>query len=177
MRPAEIFRFCPRCGAPRSDENVGHTPLTCAACGFTFYFNPTVAGAAFVFRPDGQVLLIRRAKDPAAGKLGVPGGFTDFGETAEEGMRREVREEVGLELANVRFVTSFPNLYLYREVLYPVVDLYFAADAVTPDCAAALDGVRSIEWWHPGDIPDNEIAFESIRVALAALRGSMGEPR
>lgn len=175
MRPAEIFRFCPRCAAPRPGDNVGHTPLACAGCGFTFYFNPTVAAAAFVFRPDGRVLLIRRAHDPAAGKFAVPGGFLDFNETAEEGLRREVREEVGLELGRVRFVTSYPNLYLYREVLYPVVDLYFAADAVAPETAAALDGVRSTEWRALADIPSDEIAFESMRVALASLRGAAAE--
>src|SRR4051812_43391840 len=98
MRPAELFRFCPRCAAPRAPENVGHTPLLCAACGFAFYFNPTVAAAAFIFDPQGRILLIRRAKEPAAGKFGVPGGFIDFGESAEDGMRREVREEVGLEV-------------------------------------------------------------------------------
>ncbi len=172
MRPVELFRFCPRCAAPRPADNVGHTPLRCAACGFTFYFNPTVAAAAFVFDAAGRVLLIRRAKDPAAGKLGVPGGFIDFGESAEDGLRREVREEVGLEIANVRFLVSFPNLYHYREVAYPVVDLYFAADAVDADRAKPLDGVAGIEWRLPADVPDAECAFDSMRVALALVRAA-----
>jgi len=169
MRPTELFRFCPRCGAPRPSDNVGQTPLRCPACGFTFYFNPTVAAACFIFDSRQRVLLIRRAKDPSAGKLGVPGGFIDFGESAEDGMRREVREEVGLELTNVRFLISYPNLYHYREVAYPVVDLYFAADAVSPDAAQALDAVASVEWRQLADIPDAELAFESMRVALAAV--------
>ena len=177
MRPAELFRFCPRCAAPRPADNVGHTPLTCPACGLHFYFNPTVAGAAFIYRPDGRVLLIRRAKEPSAGKLGVPGGFLDFEESAEEGTRREVREETGLELANLRFVTSAPNLYSYRAVLYPVVDLYFAADAVDPDAAAPLDAVRSVEWRRLADVPDDEMAFPSLRVAAAALRAVRPELR
>lgn len=172
MRPTELFRFCPRCGGPRAPDNVGQTPLRCSACGFTFYFNPTIAAAGFIFDPAGRVLLIRRAKDPAAGKLGVPGGFIDFGESAEDGMRREVREEVGLELAKVRFLVSYPNLYHYRDVVYPVCDLYFAADAVSPDAARPLDAVASVEWRRPADIPDGEIAFESMRVALAFLRTS-----
>ncbi|MBN9122482.1 MAG: NUDIX domain-containing protein [Planctomycetes bacterium] len=174
MRPTELFRFCPRCAAPRSAENVGKTPLTCAECRFTFHFNPTVAAACFIFDPTGCVLTIRRAKEPAAGKLGVPGGFIDFGESAEEGMRREVREEVGLEVDRVRFVVSYPNLYHYRGVVYPVVDLYFAADAVDPGAARPLDAVAGIEWRDPADLPDDEIAFESLRVALAAVRQQTG---
>ena len=171
MRPIELFRFCPRCAAPRDAANVGLTPLRCGGCGFTFYFNPTVAAACFVFDPQGRTLLIRRAKEPAAGKFGVPGGFIDFGESAEDGMRREVREEVGVEVDRVRFLVSFPNLYQYREVAYPVVDLYFAADAVNPQDAKPLDGVAGIEWRLPAEVPDAECAFDSMRVALALVRG------
>ena len=170
MRPAEAFKFCPRCSAPRDAENAGRSPLRCGACGFTFYFNPTVAAAAFVFRADGAALFIRRAHDPAAGKLGIPGGFIDFDETAEDGLRREVREEVGLEVENVRFLMSFPNSYLYRDVTYPVVDLVFTADAVAPDAAQALDGVAGVEWRQPRDVEPDELAFPSMRVSLAAIR-------
>jgi ADP-ribose pyrophosphatase YjhB (NUDIX family) len=174
MRPTELFRFCPRCAAPRPSENVGKTPLKCSACELTFYFNPTVAGACFIFDPQGRVLTIRREKEPSAGKLGVPGGFIDFGESAEDGMRREVREEVGLKIDRVRFVVSFPNLYHYRDVVYPVVDLYFAADAIDPGAAIRGDAVAGIEWRELADLPDAEIAFESMRVALATLRQQAG---
>ena len=174
MRPTELFRFCPRCAAPRPPDNVGLTPLKCGGCSFTFYFNPTVAAACYIFDPQGRVLTIRRAKEPSRGKLGVPGGFIDFGESAEDGMRREVREEVGLEIANVRFLLSYPNLYHYREVAYPVVDLYFAADAIDPEAAKPLDAVAAVEWRHLADLPDSELAFESMRVALDAIRRQLG---
>ena len=170
MQPIEVFRHCPRCGAERQRENLGKSPLLCGACGFVLYFNPSVAAGALVFDSGERVLLIRRAKEPSAGKLGVPGGFIDFRESAEDGMRREVREEVGVEITNVRFLVSYPNLYHYRDVIYPVVDLYFAADALNPETAVPLDAVASIEWRNLADLPDEELAFESMRVALAAAR-------
>jgi mutator protein MutT len=170
MRPNDLFRFCPRCGSSRTAENQGQCPLACSECGLVFYFNPTVAAAALVFDAEGRILLIRRAKDPSAGKLGVPGGFIDIGESAEEGLRREVREEVGIEIDQLRFLISFPNLYHYRDVTYPVVDLYFKAVAVNPASARPLDAVAGVEWRHPSAIPDDEIAFPSMRVALSALR-------
>jgi ADP-ribose pyrophosphatase YjhB (NUDIX family) len=172
MRPVELFRFCPRCGAARPADNLNQNPLRCGACGLVFFFNPTVAAGALVSDPAGRVLFIRRAKEPSAGKLGVPGGFIDFGESAEDGLRREVREEVGIEIDRPRFLASFPNTYVYREVSYPVVDLYFTATAVNPELARPLDAVTGIEWRLPRDVPDDEIAFPSMRAALRALAGA-----
>ncbi|VTU01511.1 nudix family : NUDIX hydrolase OS=Prevotella multisaccharivorax DSM 17128 GN=Premu_0462 PE=3 SV=1: NUDIX [Gemmataceae bacterium] len=174
MTPAELFRFCPRCAAPRPADNHAQSPLRCGGCGLVFFFNPTVAAAAFVHDPAGRILLIRREKEPAKGKLGVPGGFIDFGEAAEDGMRREVREEVGLELTDVRFLVSFPNSYFYREVTYPVVDLYFTATAVAPDRAQPLDAVVSVEWRLPAEVPPEEIAFPSMALALEKLKEKTG---
>lgn len=174
MRPLELFEWCPRCGASRPADNRNQSPLRCDRCGLVFFFNPTVAAGAFVADPAGRVLLIRRAKEPSAGKLGVPGGFIDLGESAEDGLRREVREEVGLEIDRLRFLVSFPNAYLYRDVTYPVVDLYFTAAAVNPEAAKPLDGVAGIEWWRPDEVPPGELAFDSVRVALAALLRERG---
>jgi ADP-ribose pyrophosphatase YjhB (NUDIX family) len=171
MRPAELFRFCPRCGGPRDPANVGQIPLQCGACGFTFFFNPTVAAAAWVHDPQGRVLLIRREREPAAGRFAIPGGFLDIGETAEEGLRREVREEVGLEIDRPCFLASYPNLYSYRDVTYPVLDLVFTAGAVRPESAQALDAVAGIEWRLPAEVNPEELAFPSLKVTLAALRG------
>ena len=169
MFPAELFRFCPRCGAARAAANVGQIPLRCEACGLVFFFNPTVSAAAFVFDSLGRALFIRRAHEPAKGKLGIPGGFGDIGETAEAAVRREVREEVGLEVENVVFLGSFPNDYHYREVTYPVVDLVFTASAIEPESARSLDGVLGLEWHRPADVDANELAFPSIRHFAHAL--------
>jgi ADP-ribose pyrophosphatase YjhB (NUDIX family) len=170
MQPVELFRYCPRCGQQRPTENVGQTPLQCGHCGLVFHFNPTVAAGACVFDPMGRILFIRRAKEPSAGLLGVPGGFIDFDESAEDGLRREVREEVGLELAHLRFLVSFPNRYPYREVVYPVVDLYFTATAVNPEQARPLDAVAGLEWRWPGEVTSAELAFDSLRGAIQVLR-------
>ncbi len=170
MSPSELFRFCPRCAAPRDAANIGQIPLRCEVCGITYFFNPTVAAAAWLHDAAGRVLLIRRAREPAKGKLAIPGGFLDIGETAEVGLRREVREEVGLEIEHIRFFGSHPNHYHYREVTYPVLDLVFTADAVRPDLAQSLDGVCGIEWRFPAEVTPDELAFPSLKVTLASLQ-------
>jgi len=167
MLPIDHFRHCPSCAAPSAS---GANPFVCPACGFAYYFNPTVSAGAFLTDEAGRLLVIRRAKEPGKGKLGIPGGFIDIGETAEDALRREVREEVGLEIADVRFLASFPNLYPYKGVTYPVCDLLFAGRAANPETARPLDGVAGIEWRLPDEIDGGEWAFESLRLGHLRLR-------
>ncbi|HVY69418.1 MAG TPA: NUDIX domain-containing protein, partial [Verrucomicrobiae bacterium] len=103
--PIELFRHCPRCAAEVS-PTPGGNQIACSACGLVYYFNPAVAVAALIRNEQDEILFIRRAKDPARGKLAAPGGFVDFGETAEEALRREVREEVNLELESIFYLAS-----------------------------------------------------------------------
>jgi len=170
MRPIEHFRFCPRCGRPHPEAASGST-WHCPDCGFVYYFNPAIAAAAFIRNPAGQTLFIRRAKDPAKGKLAIPGGFVDIGESAEQAVRREVQEEVNLSLSELRYLCSHTNEYAYKEITYPVLDLFFVADAGRGARASALDGVESYSWLDAAEVPLEEIAFQSIRAALAVYLG------
>ena len=165
MSPVDHFKHCPRCGVPRTGEPV--IPFHCGTCEFTFYFNPTVAAAVLIVRQDGCVLCITRAQDPAQGKLAFPGGFSDIGERAEDGLRREVREEVGLEIGALEFLCSRPNEYFYKEITYPVLDLLFTAPAIGETEARALDGVSRVDWLKAAAIAPDELAFPSLRAGLA----------
>ena len=169
MEPSRQFQFCPRCGRAQK-ERPPDKCFRCDACEFQYYFNPAIAVAAFIVDADGLVLFIRRAKDPGKGKLAVPGGFVDAGETAEGALRREILEEVNLELTSLEFLASFPNQYHYKGVTYPVVDLFFVGRTDSTHSTAALDGVASCAWLDPAPIDLDEIAFPSMRAALPEFR-------
>jgi NAD+ diphosphatase len=168
MDPASCFFFCPRCGRA-IDGEAGARPFRCTACGFVYYFNAAVSVSAIIRDgpDDTRALFIRRGHEPAQGKLAFVGGFVDPGEGVEMALAREVREEVGLELTDVRWLASFPNAYHYRDLVYPVADLFFVCRAVRPEQAAALDGVASVCWLDPRRVDPDEIAFPSMRAALA----------
>lgn len=169
--PPEHFRHfaaCPRCAVPAS-HGARTVPFTCASCGFVLYFNAAAAVAVFIHDARGRVLFIRRAREPSAGTLGLPGGFVDFGETAEEALRREVKEEVGLELGALTYLASGPNRYAYSGVTYETLDLYFTSAAAEGSDPRPLDAVHSLCWLDPASVDASALAFESLRRALATL--------
>jgi ADP-ribose pyrophosphatase YjhB (NUDIX family) len=171
MEAIRHLAYCGRCGEAAASTPAGSGgPFRCVACGFTLFFNSASAVAAIISRPDGRALFIRRAKDPGKGMLGMPGGFVDPGENAEQAIVREVREEVGLELRDVRYSSSHANRYLYAGVTYHTLDLFYTGRVDDPDRAAALDAVDAIAWMDPLTVPLEEIAFDSMRAALDVLR-------
>ena len=92
--PLNKFAYCPVCGSKHFDIN-NFKSKRCQDCGFTYYANPCSATAAFIVNDKQEMLVVRRAKEPAKGTLDLPGGFVDMYETVEDGMRREIKEETG----------------------------------------------------------------------------------
>lgn len=163
--PSALFKHCPSCAAPRRQEGDA-VRFVCEACGFVYYYNVAVSSAVLILDPVGHALFIRRARDPGKDKLALPGGFIDRGETAEQAAAREVREEAGVTLDAVEFLASFPNLYAYRGVEYPVVDLFFTAQ-VQNRLASALEDVTEIVWVAPDTLAEADLAFPSHARALS----------
>lgn len=160
--PMEKFRYCPLCGSADFREN-NEKSKRCARCGFTYYFNPAAATVAVITNEKGELLVARRAKDPAKGTLDLPGGFCDLGETAEEGVAREVKEETGLVVSQAKFLFSLPNTYPYSGVVIHTVDLFFACQVEDTAGAHAMDDVGELQWLPPQDIRPELFGLESIR--------------
>ena len=93
--PLSQFRYCPKCGSEHFKVH-NEKSKQCADCGFIYYFNPSSATVALILNEKNELLVCRRAKDPAKGTLDLPGVFIDMNETGEEGVAREVLEETGL---------------------------------------------------------------------------------
>jgi len=161
----DVFEYCPRCGCKAT--RTGVNPFNCQDCDFTFFFSPTVAVAGVVEDEQGQVLFLRRQKDPGKGKLGLPGGFVDAGETAESAVRREALEEMNLEVLAIDFIASFPNSYHYKGLAIPVADLFFHCEVASFDeLQAEASEVAGYHFCHPDESTLNEMAFASNRKAV-----------
>jgi NAD+ diphosphatase len=169
--PLSCFAYCPRCGA--SD---GHSPtiklFVCRACGFQYFQNAAAAVIAVICNPDNQLLFPRREREPARGKLDLPGGFVDPLETAETAVAREVLEETGLEVAAARFLCTFTNRYEYRGVIYYTLDLVFRCTVTDLAPLCAREEVTETLFLSPAEIDMEEIGFESVRNAIRAFLNS-----
>lgn len=160
------FRFCPRCGAEAFSQ-PDHRRRLCAACGFEHFINAASAVGAVIERGGEGVLFLERARDPGLGLLGLPGGFVDPGETAEEALRREVAEETGLELATFTYLISAVNRYSYGGVVYVTVDLFFRAEPVSWKTLANSEESRRLLFVPRPEIDLERIAFPSLKTAMA----------
>ncbi len=103
------YRFCPLCGTELAPRPVdGRTRPACASdsCDFVYWNNPVPVVAAII-QLEGRVLLVRSAGWPEK-MFGLVTGFLESGETPEEGIVRELREETGLEAGKVTFLGCYP---------------------------------------------------------------------
>ncbi|MGC9325266.1 MAG: NUDIX domain-containing protein [Desulfomonilia bacterium] len=160
--PEHVFRFCPRCGA----QALGYDPdrsFRCTECGFHFYLNTASAVAAVIEDGEGRVLFTRRARDPMRGMLDLPGGFVDALETAEDALRREVLEELNLDIQISGFLSSFPNRYLFDGLVYFTLDLAFLGSVRDLTSLQLSDEISEVILLHPRDIRIEDIGLESIR--------------
>jgi ADP-ribose pyrophosphatase YjhB (NUDIX family) len=160
--PLNRFNHCPACGSTRFSV-YDEKSKKCADCRFIYYFNPSAAVACFIRNHSGEYLFVRRAKEPAKGTLDLPGGFVDLHESAEEAVRREVREETNLQIADLRYLFSLPNIYPYAGFRVHTVDLFF--ECLIPDFneAIAADDADSIVIRKPERICPEDFGLTSIR--------------
>ena len=165
MHPLDHFSYCPVCGSRRWVEH-NFKSKHCEDCGFTYFANPCAATAAFILNSRNDLLVVRRAKEPAKGTLDLVGGFVDMYETIEEGMCREIKEETGLEVSAVTYLFSSPNQYLYSGMYIHTLDADFIVrvpDDVKPQAA---DDAADCLWIPVSEVNPADFGLLSIRRAV-----------
>jgi NAD+ diphosphatase len=169
--PTQTFKYCPRCGSGKFTPDSPKS-LLCADCGFQYFFNMVAAVAGLLYNDEGKLLLTYRANDPAKGELDLPGGFVDLGEDASEALKREIREELNLDIIQMEYYSSFPNEYLYGGMTYLSLDLVFNCKVSTFDCIHPADDVSGYTFIDPFKIQVDSIGLSSIKNIIRSLQKS-----
>jgi len=155
-------RYCSKCGNPmKRSEN--ERMLFCEACGFQTY--PTISPCVIVAVHDGERLLLTKYAGREYTRYALIAGFAEIGESLEQTVHREVKEEVGLKVKNLLFYKSQP---------WPFTDTLLAgffaeldgSDAVTIDERELAMGV----WMDREDIPPEELKISLTGEMIEAFR-------
>ncbi len=159
------FQYCPVCGSKNFVKN-NIKSKRCNDCDFIYYINPSGATAVFIRNKRGELLVGKRANNPQKGTLDLVGGFIDFDETAEEGIKREIKEETGLIVQDVRYLFSVPNDYLYSDLNIPTIDLFFEAVVENDVEIMPADDVAETLWIALNQLNSQLFGLQSIRKAI-----------
>ncbi|SEW45415.1 NUDIX domain-containing protein [Chryseobacterium wanjuense] len=158
----KILKYCPSCGKETLHWD-GEKKWSCPECNFTLYNN--VAGAvAVVIRYQDEIYLTRRNRDPKKGKLDLAGGFVDPKESAEETCKRELFEELqlGVDISNLKYLTSLPNVYQYKEIDYNTIDLFYEYHVSEKfEVNLELSEISEAVWIPLKELDLEDIAFDS----------------
>lgn len=158
----ENHRFCSKCAKPMKSSEKERM-LYCESCGFQAY--PTISPCVIVAVHDRNRLLLTKYAGRAYTRYALVAGFVEIGESLEQAVQREVKEEVGLKVKNLKFYKSQP---------WPFTDTILAG------FYAELDGDDTITlqedelalgvWVNREDIPQDELKISLTGEMMDAFR-------
>lgn len=160
--PLNVVKFCPKCGSSQFDA-FGERSMKCKTCGFHLYFNSSAAVAALITDANKRLMLVKRGVEPDFGKLDLPGGFIDPGETAEDAVRRELWEELGLKIKSLKYISSAPNEYIFSDFSVFTIDFAFEVIAESLERLNPMDDILEYKFYSEDETDYNEIPAPSIR--------------
>ncbi len=179
------YAYCPVCGGrldpPPESSALGPEDLRlCSRCGHEFWLNSKPCVSALIVRAEGPrqyILLARRGIEPYRGCWDIPGGYLRNGEPPEEGLARELAEELSAPLLEPRLAAIEIDEYLRDDVPREARFTFNVFYLCTLPADIALrpgDDVTEARWFPLPEVP-TELAFASNRRALAWLRGRIRE--
>lgn len=157
------FRYCPNCKNPL--EKIGDRIINCKNCGFHFYFNPASTNALILENNKGEILLTKRKFPPKKGFWDTPGGFITFKENVEESLRREIKEELGINLKQIKYFGSYWSYYPYKGINYQTLCHVFTSK-YQDEKILNRDDITAHKFFAKDKIPFDKISFDDIRQAV-----------
>ncbi|MFO8001084.1 MAG: NUDIX domain-containing protein [Marinilabilia sp.] len=161
-RPEKVLKYCPSCGSGLFKPDSSKS-FKCDSCGFRFFINSAAAVAAIMENEYEEILLTVRGVEPNIGALDLPGGFVDPMEGAEEALRREVKEELNLEITDIEYLGSFPNEYIYNNYSVFTSDFGFVCNVKSFDNIKVKDDIADYQFFGPKEINYDKISSNSIK--------------
>jgi 8-oxo-dGTP diphosphatase len=134
------------------------------------YPNQPVVGVGGVIISNHRALLIRRGNEPLQGHWSIPGGLLEAGETLQEGVKRELREETGIEVRPLDLIEVFERIDLdgSGRTRYHYVVLDYLCEALSGEARAGSD-VTQVAWAGAEELEQYSLSSTATRVILKAF--------
>ncbi|OGH12062.1 MAG: hypothetical protein A2857_00915 [Candidatus Levybacteria bacterium RIFCSPHIGHO2_01_FULL_36_15] len=158
-RVLERINYCTICA--EKFKNKKDSPIICSKCGYHHYLSPKPTNAAILQNKKREILFVRRKYPPKKNFWDLPGGFLNINETIEESMTRELEEELGVRIENIKYFISTYDSYLYKNVLLATICSIYQGEVVGKDFIPN-DDVLSVKFFPKSKIPYLKIAFPSL---------------
>lgn len=162
-------RFCARCGAETRRHDV-HRAMACPECGQLHF--PRVSPAVIVLVERDEEMLLARSPHFPEGVYSTVAGFVEPGESLEETVRREVAEEVGVELGEMRYAGSQPWPFPHSLMVG------FVAEWARGEIRIDDDEIEDARWFRPDSLPrlPPPVSIARYLIADHLRRHGRGDP-
>lgn len=160
-------QYCGACGA-QTQALREERARQCTQCGLLFY--PRISPVAMVLVTRGRQLLLARKPGYAPGRYTVVTGFVEAGETLEQAVARETREEVGVEVRDIRYFACQP--WPFPHSLVVAFSAEYAGGELRAD-GVEIEDARWFDAEHLPDLPEPvHVSRQLIDATLARLKGT-----
>jgi len=154
-------KYCCICSGDLEPHPIEIIARQCSACGHIHY--PPISPCIIVLVTHGDLCLLAHASKYPAGRYSTLAGFIEPGESAEQAVAREVKEEVGIDICNIRYVKSqswpFPHSLM----------LGYFADYLSGEIIPDGEEILEARWFDPNDLPDLPPEFSISRQLIEAF--------
>ena len=168
MGELDQWKYCPRCAA-EIEVDKAEGKVECSACGFRTYANSEPTASALCVDDENRVLFSRRGVEPFKGLWDLPGGFLNEAEHPLDAVRRELREEAGVEIELTKFLGVWIDRYSEDDSGTATLNFYWSARIVEGD-PQPDDDVAEFRWFAVEEIPFDELAFGYLPDVISAWR-------
>lgn len=127
--------------------------------------NPAPTNGVILENEKGEMLLVRRKYNPKKGYWDLPGGFVNISESMEDAVRREIKEELGIDLKTFTYFSSYPDRYFYNGKYEKILGFIFVG-RIKDQKIKPADDVASYEFFPKDKIPFEGLAFENLKQVL-----------
>ena len=166
IRQRDTYKFCTSCKTelvPRDGFKQ------CPKCQKQYFFNARPTITLILTNSKSEVLLTKRAHEPFKDWWDLPGGFVEEGETLEQAVKRELKEETSLTVTDLKYLGSIPEDYHFRNEIIPIVAAAFSGVANDNEKVVVADDVSDYKFVPIQEVDIESIAFDNQREFLRKI--------